>query len=56
MKVKTLLVSQPRPKLENSPYLDLQKRRKLKIDFIPFIHVKGATVKEIRLQKIGSLK
>ena len=51
MKVKTILVSQPRPKLENSPFLDLQKRRKLKIDFIPFIHVKGATVKEIRLQK-----
>jgi uroporphyrinogen-III synthase len=56
MKVKTLLVSQPRPKLENSPYLDLQKRRKLKIDFIPFIHVKGATVKEIRLQKIDLTK
>ena len=44
MKVKTILVSQPRPKLE--------KRRRVKIDFIPFIHVKGATVKEIRLQKI----
>ena len=46
MKVKTILVSQPRPKLENSPFLDLQKRRKLKIDFIPFIHVKGATLKK----------
>ena len=56
MKVKTILVSQPRPKLENSPFLDLQKRRKLKIDFIPFIHVKGATVKEIRLQKIDLTK
>ena len=47
MKVKTILVSQPRPKLENSPFLDLQKRRKLKIDFIPFIHVKGATMCKI---------
>tara|TARA_B100001029_G_C14965773_1_gene397201 strand:- start:19 stop:768 length:750 start_codon:yes stop_codon:yes gene_type:complete len=56
MKVKTILVSQPRPKLENSPFLDLQKRRRLKIDFIPFIHVKGATVKEIRLQKIDLTK
>ena len=52
MKVKTILVSQPRPKLENSPFFDLQKKRKVKIDFVPFIHVKGATVKEIRLQKI----
>ena len=56
MKVKTILVSQPRPKLENSPFLDLKKRRKVKIDFIPFIHVKGATVKEIRLQKIDLTK
>ena len=41
MKVKTILVSQPRPKLENSPFFDLQKKRKVKIDFVPFIHVKG---------------
>ena len=56
MKVKTILVSQPRPKLENSPFFDLQKKRKVKIDFVPFIHVKGATVKEIRLQKIDLTK
>ncbi len=56
MKVKTILVSQPRPKLENSPFFDLQKKRKIKIDFIPFIHVKGASVKEIRLQKIDLTK
>jgi len=56
MKIKKILVSQPRPKLESSPFFDLQKRRKLKIDFIPFIHVKGATVKEIRLQKIDLTK
>ena len=30
MKVKTILVSQPRPKLENSPFLDLQKKKKVK--------------------------
>ena len=56
MKVKKILVSQPRPKLEKSPFFDLQKKRRLKIDFIPFIHVKGATVKEIRLQKIDLTK
>tara|TARA_B100000575_G_C23136832_1_gene660609 strand:- start:1022 stop:1771 length:750 start_codon:yes stop_codon:yes gene_type:complete len=56
MKVKTILVSQPKPKLVNSPFFELQKKRKLKIDFIPFIHVKGATVKEIRLQKIDLTK
>ena len=55
-KIKTVLVSQPKPTLVNSPYFDLQKKRKLKIDFIPFIHVKEATLKEIRLQKIDLSK
>jgi uroporphyrinogen-III synthase len=38
MKVKTILVSQPEPKVENSPYFELQQKHKVKIDFRPFIH------------------
>jgi len=45
MKVKTILVSQPEPKVENSPYFDLIDRQKVKIDFIPFIHVEGVSGK-----------
>jgi len=52
MKIKTILVSQPEPKIENSPYFDLEERQKVKIDFRPFIHVEGVTAKEIRLQKV----
>ena len=52
MKVKTILVSQPEPKVDNSPYFDLQQKHKFKIDFRPFIHVEGVNAKEIRLQKI----
>jgi uroporphyrinogen-III synthase len=52
MKVKTILVSQPEPKVENSPYFDLQQKYKLKIDFRPFIHVEGVNGKDVRLQKI----
>ncbi len=52
MKVKTILVSQPEPKIENSPYFDLQQKQKVKIDFRPFIHVEGVPSKEIRLQKV----
>ncbi|WP_104735387.1 uroporphyrinogen-III synthase [Hanstruepera ponticola] len=52
MKVKTILVSQPEPKIENSPYFDLQEKQKVKIDFRPFIHVEGVDVKEIRQQKV----
>ena len=52
MKVKTILVSQPEPKIENSPYFDLQEKQKVKIDFRPFIHVEGVPAKDIRLQKV----
>ena len=52
MKVKTILVSQPAPKAENSPYFELQEKQRVKIDFRPFIHVEGVPAKEVRLQKI----
>ena len=52
MKVKTILVSQPEPKVENSPYFELQQKHKVKVDFRPFIHVEGVNAKVVRLQKI----
>ncbi|CAM1351664.1 MULTISPECIES: uroporphyrinogen-III synthase [Tenacibaculum] len=52
MKVKTILVSQPAPKTETSPYFDLAEKQKVKIDFRSFIHVEGIPVKEVRAQKI----
>ncbi len=52
MKVKTILVSQPEPKVENSPYFNLIEKQKVKIDFIPFIHVEGVSGKEVRIQKV----
>ena len=52
MKVKTILVSQPEPSSEKSPYKRLKEKLKLTIDFRPFIHVEGARAKEVRQQKI----
>jgi len=52
MKVKTILVSQPEPKVENSPYFELIEKQKVKIDFIPFIHVEGVSGKDVRSQKV----
>ena len=52
MKVKTILVSQPEPNTEKSPYTRLKEKHNLKIDFRPFIHVEGVTAKEVRTQKI----
>ena len=53
MKVKTILVSQPEPASDRSPYTRLREKHKLKIDFRPFIHVEGLSAKEVRLQKIN---
>ena len=51
MKIKSILVSQPVPN-ESSPYLEMAKKEKIKIDFRPFIHVEGVDAKELRTQKI----
>ena len=51
MKIKSILVSQPAPN-ESSPYLEIAKKEKIKIDFRPFIHVEGVDAKELRAQKI----
>ena len=52
MKVKTILVSQPEPKMENSPYARLIDKEKVKVDFRPFINVEGVDAKSVRQQKI----
>tara|TARA_B110000046_G_scaffold185647_1_gene228293 strand:+ start:9927 stop:10673 length:747 start_codon:yes stop_codon:yes gene_type:complete len=56
MKVKTILVSQPPPKTDTSPYFDLSDKQKVKIDFRSFIHVEGISVKDVRGQKIDLTK
>ena len=56
MKVKTILVSQPKPKTETSPYSELSDKQKVKIDFRSFIHVEGVSTKEVRTQKIDLSK
>lgn len=53
MKVKTILVSQPAPQTENSPYFDLAEKNKIKVDFRPFIHVEGVDVADVRRQKVN---
>lgn len=53
MKVKTILVSQPEPQTENSPYFDLANKHKIKIDFIPFIHIEGVDSADVRKQKVN---
>ncbi|MDN4166152.1 uroporphyrinogen-III synthase [Cytophagales bacterium LB-30] len=51
-KVKSILVSQPKPTDPKSPYYALAEKYKLKIDFRPFIHIEPVDIKEFRRQKI----
>lgn len=53
MKIRKILISQPEPQTEKSPYFDLSNKFNLKIDFKPFIHTEGISVREFRQQKIN---
>lgn len=53
--VKSILVSQPEPNDENSPYFKLAEKYNLKVDFRQFIQVDPVSVKEFRKQKIDIL-
>lgn len=55
MKIKTILVSQPAPTDERSPYFDLAKKFGLKIDFRPFIKVEGVDGQTFRQERISIL-
>ena len=51
-KVKSILVSQPKPETDKSPYFDLAKKHNVKIDFRPFIHVEAISAAEFRKDRI----
>ena len=53
--IKKILVSQPAPTTEKSPYFDIEKKFKVKIDFRPLIHVERLSTKEFRAEKINIL-
>ena len=54
-RIKRILVSQPKPATEKSPYFDLETKYGVKIDFKPFIKVEPVLAKEFRQQKIAIL-
>ncbi len=51
-KVKKILITQPKPEGEKSPYFDLAKKYNIALDFHPFIVVEGIDAREFRRQKI----
>ena len=53
--IKKILISQPAPASEKSPYFDIEKEFNVKIDFRPLIHVERLTAKEFRAEKVSIL-
>ena len=54
-KVKNILISQPKPSSEKSPYYDIAEKYNLELHFYPFIKVDRLSVKEFRQQRINIL-
>lgn len=53
LKVKKILISQPQPATEKSPYFDIAEKYNLQLVFHPFIRVEGVDVKDFRQQRIN---
>lgn len=53
MKIKKILVSQPKPTSDKSPYFDIAARHGVEMVFRPFIKVEGLSAREFRQQKIN---
>jgi uroporphyrinogen-III synthase len=50
--IKNILITQPRPESEKSPYYDLARKYNLSLSFHPFIRIEGIPAKDFRKQKI----
>lgn len=50
--IKKILITQPRPETDKSPYFELARKYSIELDFHPFIRLEGLPAKEFRKQKI----
>lgn len=53
--IKKILVSQPKPASDKSPYFEIVSKRNVELVFRPFIKVEGLSAKEFRQQKVNIL-
>jgi uroporphyrinogen-III synthase len=55
MKIKRILISQPKPELERSPYFEIAKNFGVEVHFRPFVQVEGIPAREFRKNRIDIL-
>ena len=53
--IKKILVSQPKPASEKSPYFEIEAKQDVQFTFHPFIKIEGLSSREFRQQKIKIL-
>ena len=51
-KIKNILITQPRPDSDKSPYFELERKYSVSVSFHPFIRIEGVPSKDFRKQKI----
>jgi uroporphyrinogen-III synthase len=50
--IQKILITQPRPDSEKSPYFELQRKYRVELDFHPFIRLEGIAARDFRKQKV----
>ncbi len=50
--IQKILITQPRPDSDKSPYFELSRKYNVQMDFKPFIRLEGIPAREFRKQKI----
>ncbi len=50
--IKSILITQPRPESDKSPYYELARKYNVELAFQPFIRIEGIPAKDFRKQKI----
>jgi uroporphyrinogen-III synthase len=56
LKIKKILVSQPKPEGTKSPYFDIAEKYNVQVEFRPFIKVVPIDAREFFLQKMDIKK
>jgi len=55
LKIKRILISQPQPTTEKSPYFEVADKYKVALDFFQFIRIEGVSSKDFRASRINIL-
>jgi uroporphyrinogen-III synthase len=56
LKIKRILISQPKPTTEKSPYFEVGNKYKVTLEFLQFIRVEGVLSKEFRASRVNILE